>query len=81
MCLLFVTSYDQQDAITHFYHQNVLVLPLLYVWAGALSTVLSSKLINMHKGNYRSGLLPLLGAGVGGAAREVDAGNLWLINN
>ena len=28
--------------------------------------MLSSKLINMHKGNYRSGLLPLLGAGVGG---------------
>ena len=42
----------------YFNHQNV--------WTRILSTVLSSKLINMHKGNYRSGLLPLLGAGVGG---------------
>ena len=37
-----------------------------YVLVTLLSTVLSSKLINMHKGNDRSGLLPLLGTGVGG---------------
>ena len=44
----------------------IIITTYNYVLVTPLSTVLSSKLINMNKGNYRSGLLPLLGAGVGG---------------
>ena len=72
---MFSVIFNQQETnsplnyhAAYLYHQNVglLVLPLLYVWARTLSTVLSIKLMNMHKSNYRSGLLSLLGAGVGG---------------
>ena len=44
----------------------IMYIVVTYVLVTLLSTVLSSKLINMHKGNDRSGLLPLLGTGVGG---------------
>ena len=44
----------------------IIYIVITYVLVTLLSTVLSSKLINMHQGNDRSGLLPLLGAGVGG---------------
>ena len=61
--------------VENLYNMHLFVILIIYIIITyVLVTPLSSKLINMHKGNYRSGLLPLLGAGVGGGG---PGGGRW----